>query len=257
MFIRSPRYEETHEKNTVVPSRVSQNYNCGGRPWRCRRQSAECPAGHTAEAPPRENRRDGFLHRFWLRHSVLFDRKRRRRAGAARARFQSGRQLLRHRQLLDPPRHRTAERKTDRRIFQIRRREIFLATKFDPRHRDGALRSVDTGLKFLQTDYLDLIQIHSLSNRADLDKMSGHNGVVAAVEQLKNYKVGRFIGITGDNDGAAMAEALRRHDFDTVMMSLNAAHPPTRLRSAKWNRSPPSSSPPCRWRCRRTWSSCR
>ncbi len=47
--------------------------------------------------------------------------------------------------------------------------------------------------------------------------------MVAAVEQLKNQKVVRFIGITGHNDGAAMAEALRRHDFDTVMMSLNAA----------------------------------
>jgi uncharacterized protein len=53
--------------------------------------------------------------------------------------------------------------------------------------------------------------------------MSATNGVVAAIEQLKNQKVTRFIGITGHNDGAAMAEALRRHEFDTVMMSLNAA----------------------------------
>jgi len=40
---------------------------------------------------------------------------------------------------------------------------------------------------------------------------------------LKNQKVARFIGITGHNDGAAMTEALRRHDFDTVLMALNAA----------------------------------
>jgi uncharacterized protein len=78
-------------------------------------------------------------------------------------------------------------------------------------------------LKLLQTDYLDLIQIHSLGNLADLEKISATNGVVAAIEQLKNQKVTRFIGITGHNDGAAMAEALRRHEFDTVMMSLNAA----------------------------------
>ena len=40
---------------------------------------------------------------------------------------------------------------------------------------------------------------------------------------MKEQKVARFIGITGHNDGAAMAEALRRYDFDTVLMALNAA----------------------------------
>lgn len=118
------------------------------------------------------------------------------------------------------------ERLSEKRIGEFskfRRKEIFLATKFDPRDRDGALRSIELSLKFLQTDYLDLIQIHSLANLADLDRMSGTDGVAAAIEQLKNEKVTRFIGITGHNDGAAMAEALRRHDFDTVMISLNAA----------------------------------
>lgn len=104
-----------------------------------------------------------------------------------------------------------------------RRKEVFLATKFDPRDRDGALRSVEQSLKLLQTDYADLIQIHSLSNLDDLQRMSGTNGAIAAIHQLKEQKVARFIGITGHNDGSAMAEALRRHDFDTVLMALNAA----------------------------------
>ena len=104
-----------------------------------------------------------------------------------------------------------------------RRKEVFLATKFDPRDRDGALRSVEQSLKLLQTDYVDLIQIHSLSNLDDLQRMTGTNGAIAAIQQLKEEKVARFIGITGHNDGSAMAEALRRHDFDTVMMALNAA----------------------------------
>jgi aryl-alcohol dehydrogenase-like predicted oxidoreductase len=104
-----------------------------------------------------------------------------------------------------------------------RRKEVFVATKFDPRDRDGALRSVQQSLKLLQTDYVDLIQIHSLSNLDDLQRMTGANGAIAASHQLKEQKVARFIGITGHNDGSAMAEALRRHDFDTVLMSLNAA----------------------------------
>jgi uncharacterized protein len=121
---------------------------------------------------------------------------------------------------------RPIERLSEKRLGEFikpRRKEIFLATKIDPRDRDGALRSVETSLRFLQTDYVDLIQIHSLSSLEDLERMSGANGVIAAVQQLKEQKAARFIGITGHNDGAAMTEALRRHDFDAVLMALNAA----------------------------------
>lgn len=121
---------------------------------------------------------------------------------------------------------RPIERLSEKRLGEFsrkRRKEIFLATKIDPRDRDGALRSVETSLKFLQTDYIDLIQIHGLSDLRDLERIGSANGVLGAVQHLKERKVARFIGITGHNDGAAMAEALRRHDFDTVLMALNAA----------------------------------
>jgi uncharacterized protein len=121
---------------------------------------------------------------------------------------------------------RPLERLSEKRLGEFskkRRKDIFLATKIDPRDRDGALRSVETSLKFLHTDYIDLIQVHSLSNLNDLERMGGPDGVIAAIQELKDQKVARFIGITGHNDGAAMTEALRRHDFDTVLMSLNAA----------------------------------
>jgi aryl-alcohol dehydrogenase-like predicted oxidoreductase len=121
---------------------------------------------------------------------------------------------------------RPIERLSEKRLGEFikpRRKEVFLATKIDPRDRDGALRSVETSLKFLQTDYVDLIQIHSLSNLDDLERIASASGVLAAIRELKEQKVARFIGITGHNDGAAMAEALRRYDFDTVLMALNAA----------------------------------
>jgi aryl-alcohol dehydrogenase-like predicted oxidoreductase len=121
---------------------------------------------------------------------------------------------------------RPIERLSEKRLGEFskkRRKEIFLATKIDPRDRDGALRSVETSLKFLQADYIDLIQIHGLSDLNDLERIGSANGVLGAIQQLKAQKVARFIGITGHNDGAAMAEALRRHDFDTVLMALNAA----------------------------------
>jgi aryl-alcohol dehydrogenase-like predicted oxidoreductase len=121
---------------------------------------------------------------------------------------------------------RPLERLSEKRLGEFskkRRKDIFLATKIDPRDRDGALRSVETSLKFLHTDYIDLIQVHSLSNLNDLERMGGPDGVIAAIQELKDQKVARFIGITGHNDGAAMTEALRRHDFDTILIALNAA----------------------------------
>jgi uncharacterized protein len=121
---------------------------------------------------------------------------------------------------------RPLERLSEKRLGEFskkRRKDVFLATKIDPRDRDGALRSVEASLTFLQTDYLDLIQIHSLSDLNDLDRIGSANGVLAAIQQLKDQNASRFIGITGHNDGAAMTEALRRHDFDTVLMALNAA----------------------------------
>jgi uncharacterized protein len=121
---------------------------------------------------------------------------------------------------------RPLERLSEKRLGEFskkRRKDVFLATKIDPRDRDGALRSVEISLKFLQTDYLDLIQIHSLSDLNDLDRIGSANGVLAAIQQLRDQQTSRFIGITGHNDGAAMTEALRRHDFDTILIALNAA----------------------------------
>ena len=155
---------------------------------------------------------------------------------------------------------RPIERLSEKRLGEFikpRRKEIFLATKIDPRDRDGALRSVETSLKFLQTDYVDLIQIHSLSNLDDLERIASASGVLAAIQELKEQKVARFIGITGHNDGAAMAEALRRYDFDTVLMALNAAQSANPVAQRKMEPIPAFESAACRWRCRKTSASCR
>ena len=73
--------------------------------------------------------------------------------------------------VLHTARYRKLERKRLGEFSKNRRKEIFLATKIDPRDRDGALRSLETSLKFLQTDYVDLIQIHSLNNLDDLERI--------------------------------------------------------------------------------------
>lgn len=119
-----------------------------------------------------------------------------------------------------------------------RRKEVFLTTKIKARNRDEALRELEQSLKCLQTDHVDLVQIHSLQNVAELEQLATPDSVLAAVQQLKEQKVARFIGITSHNDGTAMAEALRRFDFDTALMALNAAQSSNPLAQRKMERIP-------------------
>src|SRR5277367_2669008 len=49
-------------------------------------------------------------------------------------------------------------------VMATRRKEVFLADKFADRNGDQAMRRVEASLKRLQTDHLDLLNIHSLTD---------------------------------------------------------------------------------------------
>jgi predicted aldo/keto reductase-like oxidoreductase len=93
-----------------------------------------------------------------------------------------------------------------------------------------------------------------LSNLNDLDRTGGSDGVLTAIEQLKQQKVVRFIGITGHNDGMVMAEALRRHDFDAVLMALNAAQSANPIAQRKMEPIPAFEQSALPVACRKTWA---
>jgi predicted aldo/keto reductase-like oxidoreductase len=106
-------------------------------------------------------------------------------------------------------------------ILKDRRDEVFLSTKFEDRTYDGAMRQFEESLKRLQTDHVDLLQIHLIASLEDVDKIGAENGVYAALRKLKQEKVTRFIGFSGHLSAEAMAEAARRYDFDTMLIALN------------------------------------
>ena len=56
---------------------------------------------------------------------------------------------------------------------------------------------------------------------ADLDTLGIRGGALEALRKIKDEKIARFIGFSGHADAAAMAEAVRRHDFDTMLIALN------------------------------------
>jgi aryl-alcohol dehydrogenase-like predicted oxidoreductase len=104
-----------------------------------------------------------------------------------------------------------------------RRGEIFLASKTHDRTRDGSLRLLDASLKRLKTDHLDLWQLHDLRTTGDLQAIFGRGGALEALVQARTEGRVRFLGLTGHHDPAILLEAMRRFDFDTVLVALNAA----------------------------------
>jgi aryl-alcohol dehydrogenase-like predicted oxidoreductase len=106
-------------------------------------------------------------------------------------------------------------------VLKERRKEVFLATKAESRTYDGAMKEFEESLKRLKTDHLDLYQIHLIQSLADLDAIGAKNGVLKALQKLKDEKAARFIGFSGHLSAEAMAEAARRYEFDTMLIALN------------------------------------
>jgi aryl-alcohol dehydrogenase-like predicted oxidoreductase len=104
-----------------------------------------------------------------------------------------------------------------------RRDDVFLACKTHDRTRDGSLALLDDILRRLRTDHLDLWQLHDLRSMQVLDQIFSRGGAMEALLQAREEGRVRFLGITGHQDPAVLMEAMRRFDFDTVLVALNAA----------------------------------
>ena len=108
-------------------------------------------------------------------------------------------------------------------VLPTYRDRIYLNSKTAARDYDGAWRELEQSLKRLQTDYLDSWQLHHVSFIDELDTIFSQNGAIKAVEEAKEQGLIKFSGITGHHEPEVIAEGLRRYDFDTTLISLNAA----------------------------------
>jgi predicted aldo/keto reductase-like oxidoreductase len=103
------------------------------------------------------------------------------------------------------------------------RDRIFLATKTGLRDRDAAWAQINHSLERLQTDHLDLIQVHAVGDLEELDLVTRPGGSLEAVVRAREEGLATFIGITGHGHQAPAThlEALARFPFDTVLSPLN------------------------------------
>ncbi|MFZ5915923.1 MAG: aldo/keto reductase [Chloroflexota bacterium] len=106
-------------------------------------------------------------------------------------------------------------------VARHRRREMWIATKTNDRSRDGALRQLEQSLARLQTDQVDEWRLHSIWSFEELDRCFAPGGAIEAMVQAREQGVVRHISISGHTDPQIQIEALRRFEFDSVLVAAS------------------------------------
>jgi|SRR5215469_1015752 len=119
-----------------------------------------------------------------------------------------------------------SERRMGQALQDGYRQKVFLMTKYDGRTKEAAAKQIDESLQRLQTDHIDLIQLHENIRLEDPDRYFAEGGAHEAVLAAKQQGKVRYIGFTGHKDPLVhlrmLDEAAMHHfHFDACQMPLN------------------------------------
>ena len=103
-----------------------------------------------------------------------------------------------------------------------RRHELVLCTKSGKRDAAGARAELETSLRLLGTDYVDVWHIHYLNTQAEREQVLGPGGALEAAVKARQEGLVRFIGVTG-HVWEEVAKAVATGQFDTVLCWYNCA----------------------------------
>ena len=110
------------------------------------------------------------------------------------------------------------------RYLKGKRDRAFVMTKVcsHGRNKAVAMAMLEDSLRRLQTDHLDLWQIHEVIYDNDPDLHFAPDGAIEALTQAKQQGKVRYVGFTGHKDPSIHLKMLsHRYPFDTVQMPLN------------------------------------
>ena len=94
------------------------------------------------------------------------------------------------------------------------------------RKKDVAMKMLENSLTRLQTDHLDVWQVHEVIYYNDPEKIYEVDGVLEALTMAKQQGKVRFVGFTGHKNPSIHLDMLNRgFKFDTVQMPINVFDP--------------------------------
>jgi len=119
-----------------------------------------------------------------------------------------------------------SERRMGKALRDGWRSKAFLMTKLDGRTAKSANDQLEQSLRRLQTDVIDLVQIHEVIRPDDPEKCFAAGSCIEALVAAQKAGKVRFIGFTGHKDPDIhrhMLDVARAHrfQFDTVQMPIN------------------------------------
>lgn len=105
------------------------------------------------------------------------------------------------------------------------RDRFFLATKTHERTYEKARDMIRHSLERMQTDHVDLIQLHNLVDEAEWETALAPGGALEAAVEAREQGLARLIGVTGHgvNVAAMHLRSLERFPFDSVLLPYNYA----------------------------------
>jgi diketogulonate reductase-like aldo/keto reductase len=103
------------------------------------------------------------------------------------------------------------------------RDQIFLNSKTMERTYDGVMKEIETSLKTLRTDFLDLYCMHAIDNIKDVDILLSPSGGYKAFLKLKNEGVVKNIGFSFHKWNDASRKSFDEFDVDAVLCVINAS----------------------------------
>ena len=80
------------------------------------------------------------------------------------------------------------------------RDKVFLMTKVDGREKNLARKQIEESLRRLQTDHLDLLQLHEVIRVSEPDRAFASGGAIEALKEAKQSGKSRYLGFTGHKD---------------------------------------------------------
>lgn len=103
------------------------------------------------------------------------------------------------------------------------RDRFFLATKTGERTYDKAKAQFEHSLERLQTDHVNLLQLHNLVDEAEWETALSPGGALEYAIEARDKGLTRFIGVTGHGVTVATMHlrSLERFPFDSVLLPYN------------------------------------
>ena len=101
-----------------------------------------------------------------------------------------------------------------------RRDRVFLACKTGERGAHGARLDLERSLKHLQTDYIDLYQLHAITSVEEVDRAFGPDGAMEVIIKAQQEGIIRHIGFSAHSVEAAL-RALELFPFVCALFPVN------------------------------------